>query len=132
MAPNVGALQLDEKLAVELIDVPGHPRLSRFAPGAACCAVAPLRSPLLPLRSNLLNTYAKRAKAIVFVIDSVLFNTELRDVAAQLYAILTHNDLVAVPILLCCNKQARHLTSAGQAAAAQRPARAAAGMFRIS
>ncbi|XP_056612164.1 signal recognition particle receptor subunit beta [Triplophysa dalaica] len=68
-----------------LIDVPGHESL----------------------RSQILEKYKAIARAIVFVVDSSVFQKDVRDVAEFLYSILTDNMVAknGPTLLVACNKQ---------------------------
>jgi len=57
------------------------------------------------LRSKFLDQYKYLAKGVVYVIDSVTLQKDIRDVADYLYTILADNALSSTPILLLCNKQ---------------------------
>lgn len=48
-------------------------------------------------------------RAIVFVVDSVAFQREMKDVAEFLYQLLTDNTILknAPPLLIACNKQGK-------------------------
>jgi len=73
------------KKSLSLLDLPGYDRL----------------------RQKFFDDFKSRAKGIVFVIDSLQFMTNLRDVAEFLYAILA-DDVVRgrrIPVLVACNKQ---------------------------
>uniref|UniRef100_A0A8C6WKN3 Signal recognition particle receptor subunit beta n=1 Tax=Neogobius melanostomus TaxID=47308 RepID=A0A8C6WKN3_9GOBI len=68
-----------------LIDLPGHDSL----------------------RAQYLEKFKSAARAIVFVVDSAIFQKEVRDVAEFLYVLLTDNVIFrnAPIILVACNKQ---------------------------
>lgn len=57
------------------------------------------------LRSFFLDQYKYLAKGVIFVVDSVTLQRDVRDVADYLYTILADNALSATPILILCNKQ---------------------------
>lgn len=48
-------------------------------------------------------------RAVVFVVDSVAFQREMKDVAEFLYQLLTDNTILknAPPLLIACNKQGK-------------------------
>ncbi|XP_032887319.1 signal recognition particle receptor subunit beta isoform X1 [Amblyraja radiata] len=75
----------DKAPAVTLHDLPGHESL----------------------RHQYLEKHKNDARAIVFVVDSVSFQKEVKDVAEFLYMLLTDAVLVknAPPFLIACNKQ---------------------------
>uniref|UniRef100_A0A6J0T7G6 Signal recognition particle receptor subunit beta n=1 Tax=Pogona vitticeps TaxID=103695 RepID=A0A6J0T7G6_9SAUR len=75
----------DKSTNVTLIDLPGHESL----------------------RLQLLDRFKAAARAIVFVVDSVAFQREMKDVAEFLYQILIDNIVLknAPPLLVACNKQ---------------------------
>ncbi|XP_074859860.1 signal recognition particle receptor subunit beta [Carettochelys insculpta] len=70
---------------VTLVDLPGHESL----------------------RLQLLERFKAAARAIVFVVDSVAFQREVKDVAEFLYQVLTDSTVVknAPSLLIACNKQ---------------------------
>eukprot|EP00045_Choanoeca_perplexa_P002573 m.25341 g.25341 ORF g.25341 m.25341 type:complete len:239 (+) comp11588_c0_seq1:36-752(+) len=80
---NEASYQLNDDTTIRIVDIPGHPRLAE----------------------NLLNEHAVEAQALVFIIDSAVFNKDVRQVAELLYTVLTHPSLVDIPVLLLCNKQ---------------------------
>ncbi|XP_054838787.1 signal recognition particle receptor subunit beta [Eublepharis macularius] len=75
----------DKNSSVTLIDLPGHKSL----------------------RLQFLDRFKAAARAIVFVVDSVAFQREMKDVAEFLYQILTDSVVLknAPPLLIACNKQ---------------------------
>ncbi|XP_015685441.1 signal recognition particle receptor subunit beta-like, partial [Protobothrops mucrosquamatus] len=75
----------DKNRNVTLIDLPGHESL----------------------RLQFLDRFKAAARAIVFVVDSVAFQREMKDVAEFLYQLLTDNTILknAPPLLIACNKQ---------------------------
>ncbi|XP_042316511.1 signal recognition particle receptor subunit beta [Sceloporus undulatus] len=75
----------DKNTSVTLIDLPGHESL----------------------RLQLLDRFKAAARAIVFVVDSIAFQREMKDVAEFLYQLLIDNTLMknAPPLLIACNKQ---------------------------
>ncbi|XP_001641944.2 signal recognition particle receptor subunit beta [Nematostella vectensis] len=102
MKENVGSYKLKGKKSgkqVNMVDLPGHDRI----------------------RSQFLEKYKEQARAILFVVDSVNFPREVRDVAEQMYDILSHKTLMraAVPILVVCNKQDFAMAKSARAIKAQ-------------
>ncbi|XP_061492587.1 signal recognition particle receptor subunit beta [Rhineura floridana] len=75
----------DKRTNVTLIDLPGHESL----------------------RLQFLDRFKDAARAIVFVVDSVAFQREMKDVAEFLYQLLIDNVVLknAPPLLIACNKQ---------------------------
>ncbi|XP_060098672.1 ovotransferrin-like [Heteronotia binoei] len=75
----------DKNSSVTLIDLPGHESL----------------------RHQFLDRFKAAARAIVFVVDSVAFQREMKDVAEFLYQVLTDSVVLknAPPLLIACNKQ---------------------------
>ncbi|XP_062988370.1 signal recognition particle receptor subunit beta [Elgaria multicarinata webbii] len=59
------------------------------------------------LRLQFLDRFKAAARAIVFVVDSVAFQREMKDVAEFLYQLLIDNVLLknTPPLLIACNKQ---------------------------
>ncbi|XP_041377889.1 signal recognition particle receptor subunit beta-like [Gigantopelta aegis] len=70
---------------VKIVDLPGHERL----------------------RNQSLEENKSQARAVVFVIDSLTFQKEIKDVAEFLYTVLSDNTVLSrsLPILIACNKQ---------------------------
>lgn len=68
------------------------------------------------LRGKYFDQYKNSAKAIVYVVDSVTIQKEIRDVAEYLYTILSDPVVQknSVPILILCNKQDQPLAKGGQ------------------
>ncbi|KAK2881575.1 hypothetical protein Q8A67_018843 [Cirrhinus molitorella] len=75
----------DRSSSWTLIDVPGHESL----------------------RVQIVEKYKAMARAIVFVVDSSIFQKDVRDVAEFLYSILTDNIVAnnAPTLVVACNKQ---------------------------
>eukprot|EP00040_Diaphanoeca_grandis_P039378 m.258905 g.258905 ORF g.258905 m.258905 type:complete len:245 (+) comp37246_c0_seq1:99-833(+) len=74
----------DGQAAFKLVDLPGHPRVRDGA-------LAPL---------------TKKAKGLVFVLDSARFTKEyVTDVAEYFYQVLSTAELTNCPVLVLCNKQ---------------------------
>ncbi|XP_048361133.1 signal recognition particle receptor subunit beta [Sphaerodactylus townsendi] len=75
----------DKNSSVTLIALPGHESL----------------------RLQFLDRFKAAARAIVFIVDSVAFQREMKDVAEFLYQILTDSVVLknAPPLLIACNKQ---------------------------
>lgn len=82
ISENIGEYQCG-KGSVRIVDIPGHERL----------------------RAKFFEQYKNTAKGIVFVIDSVTLQKDVRDVADYLYTILCDNLIASIPILILCNKQ---------------------------
>ncbi|KYO36086.1 signal recognition particle receptor subunit beta isoform X1 [Alligator mississippiensis] len=75
----------DKGTSMTLIDLPGHESL----------------------RLQFLEKFKAAARAIVFVVDSVMFQREVKDVAEFLYQVLVDGMVLknAPPLLIACNKQ---------------------------
>ncbi|XP_039620090.1 signal recognition particle receptor subunit beta isoform X1 [Polypterus senegalus] len=75
----------DKNSTLTLIDIPGHESL----------------------RLQFLEKFKSAARAIIFVVDSAIFQKELRDVAELLYIVLT-DDIIeknGIALAVACNKQ---------------------------
>lgn len=68
---------------LRVVDIPGHERL----------------------RGKFFDQYKNLAKAIVYVIDSVTVQKDVRDVADFLYSILADKATANLPVIILCNKQ---------------------------
>ncbi|KAH8301120.1 hypothetical protein KR018_002613 [Drosophila ironensis] len=69
--------------SARVVDVPGHYRV----------------------RDKCFDLYKNRAKGIVFVVDSVTVQKDIRDVADSLYTILADSATQPCSVLVLCNKQ---------------------------
>ncbi|XP_023244488.1 signal recognition particle receptor subunit beta-like [Centruroides sculpturatus] len=85
MKENSAIIDLKSKKSLRLIDLPGNDRL----------------------RMKLLDDFKHLARGVIFVIDSLNFSREIRDVAELLYTVLSDNIINQnrVPFLILCNKQ---------------------------
>lgn len=84
MTFNEGVVNTGKRV-LPIVDVPGHERL----------------------RARLWSHNVERARAIIFVVDSLLFLSNIRDVADFLYTVLS-DPIVnkrKLPVLVACNKQ---------------------------
>nr|QBH73249.1 putative ARL3 [Orthoderella ornata] len=81
---NAGDLHL-KKGTVKVVDIPGHERL----------------------RGKFFDNYKQTARGIIYVIDSVTFQKDIRDVAEYLYIILSDDVINSnrPSVLILCNKQ---------------------------
>ncbi|XP_055609295.1 signal recognition particle receptor subunit beta [Uranotaenia lowii] len=79
---NVGHLAT-AKGEIRLVDIPGHERL----------------------RGKFFDQYKSLAKAVVYVVDSVTVQKDIRDVADFLYTILADKAISSLPVVILCNKQ---------------------------
>ncbi|KAI0220128.1 Signal recognition particle receptor subunit beta [Lamellibrachia satsuma] len=77
---------------LQLVDLPGHERLL----------------------SQMLDQYKATARAVIFVVDSLTFQKDVKDVAELLYTVLTDNVLLRTMLLIACNKQDMTLSKGGQ------------------
>lgn len=68
---------------LRLVDVPGNERL----------------------RGKFFDQYKKLAKAVVYLVDSVTVQKDIRDVADFLYTILADKAIANLPVVILCNKQ---------------------------
>ncbi|GAB0086144.1 Signal recognition particle receptor subunit beta [Sergentomyia squamirostris] len=68
---------------VKIVDIPGHERL----------------------RGKFFDDFKYQARGIVFVLDSVSLQKNIRDVADYLYTILLEPAISGLPFLILCNKQ---------------------------
>ncbi|XP_078032593.1 signal recognition particle receptor beta [Augochlora pura] len=68
---------------LKLVDIPGHERL----------------------RYKFFHNFKSSAKGVVYVIDSVTFQKDIRDVAEYLYNILSEPSMQNKSVLILCNKQ---------------------------
>jgi len=68
------------------------------------------------LRNKFFNQYKNSAKAIIYTIDSVTIQKEIRDVAEYLYTILADPVVQknSPPILILCNKQDQPIAKGSQ------------------
>ncbi|XP_037939344.1 signal recognition particle receptor subunit beta [Teleopsis dalmanni] len=71
------------RMSGRLVDIPGHYRV----------------------RDKYFDQYKRTAKGIIFVVDAVTAQKEIRDVADALYTILCDGATVSCPFLVLCNKQ---------------------------
>jgi len=93
IAENLGNYKSKETgKTVRVVDIPGHERL----------------------RARFFDQYKNFAKGIIFVIDSVTIQKDIRDVADFLYTILADNSVSSTPILILCNKQDATLAKGSQ------------------
>lgn len=79
---------------LRVIDIPGHERL----------------------RMKYFDQHKGNAKGLVFLVDAVTFQKEIRDVAEYLYSILSDKVIVknTPSLLILCNKQDQHLAKGSQ------------------
>ncbi|KAJ8721984.1 hypothetical protein PYW08_004386 [Mythimna loreyi] len=68
------------------------------------------------LRNRYFDQYKNSAKGIVYVIDSVTIQKEIRDVAEYLYTVLSDPVVQSynIPLLILCNKQDQDLAKGSQ------------------
>ncbi|XP_012223174.1 signal recognition particle receptor subunit beta [Linepithema humile] len=80
---NIGDIAINNS-SLRIVDIPGDERL----------------------RNKYFDKYKSFAKGLVYVIDSVPIQTQIKDVAEYLYNLLSDPDIQRnVPILILCNKQ---------------------------
>lgn len=82
---NTTSYEVPKKASLNLIDLPGNDRT----------------------RAKFVDQFKHLARALVFVVDSVNFTREVRDVAEFLYGLLCDNVIThhSPPFLVVCNKQ---------------------------
>lgn len=85
MNHNRFSLPVENKAAVELVDVPGSDRV----------------------RGQVIDEFSGSARAVVFVVDSNTVSKQVRDVAEFLHFLLTNKNINSnsPPLLIVCNKQ---------------------------
>ncbi|XP_076679369.1 signal recognition particle receptor beta [Andrena cerasifolii] len=69
--------------SLKIVDIPGHERL----------------------RYKFFDQFKLSSKGVVYVIDSVTFQKDIRDVAEFLYTLLSDRAIQRKPVLILCNKQ---------------------------
>lgn len=80
---NAGSITVNNS-SLRIVDIPGDERL----------------------RGKYFDKYKSSVKGLVYVIDSVTIQKEIRDVAEYLYNLLSDSDIQKnVPVLILCNKQ---------------------------
>ncbi|XP_003703176.1 signal recognition particle receptor beta [Megachile rotundata] len=79
---NVGDILVNNRF-LKIVDIPGHERL----------------------RYKYFDQFKLSAKGLVYVIDSVTFQKDIRDVAEFLYNLLSDPVIQKKPVLILCNKQ---------------------------
>ncbi|XP_076765944.1 signal recognition particle receptor beta [Xylocopa sonorina] len=79
---NTGDITINNRL-LKIVDIPGHERL----------------------RYNFFDQFKLSAKGLVYVIDSVTFQKDIRDVAEYLYNLLSDSAIQKKSVLILCNKQ---------------------------
>ncbi|XP_032672684.1 signal recognition particle receptor subunit beta [Odontomachus brunneus] len=80
---NIGDITINDN-SLRIVDIPGDERL----------------------RSKYFDKYKSSAKGLVYVIDSVTIQKEIRDVAEYLYNLLSDPCIQKnIPVLILCNKQ---------------------------
>ncbi|XP_011300886.1 signal recognition particle receptor subunit beta [Fopius arisanus] len=80
---NIGDIEIKEN-ALRIVDIPGHERL----------------------RYKFFDKYKSSVRGLIYVIDSVTFQKDIRDVAEFFYTLLCDSAVrKSLPILVLCNKQ---------------------------
>nr|XP_014087185.1 signal recognition particle receptor subunit beta [Bactrocera oleae] len=79
---NVGEYR-SGRMSGRLVDIPGHYRV----------------------RDKCFDQYKRTAKGLIFVVDSVTVQKDVRDVADALYSVLADPATQSCPFLVLCNKQ---------------------------
>lgn len=82
ISENIGEYHCG-KGTVRVIDIPGNERL----------------------RAKFFGKYKNSAKGIVYVVDSVTLQKDIKDAADYLYTLLSDNIISKCPVLILCNKQ---------------------------
>ncbi|GIY10752.1 signal recognition particle receptor subunit beta [Caerostris darwini] len=92
MKENISMYRIDKKRTVTLVDIPGNERL----------------------RDKYIEQFLAFSRGIIFVVDSLNFQKEIRDVAGFLFMLLQEPivHMNRVPFLIACNKQ-DHAVSKG-------------------
>ncbi|XP_035215101.1 signal recognition particle receptor subunit beta-like [Stegodyphus dumicola] len=85
MKENIAVLNVPKKKPITVVDVPGNERL----------------------RFKYIEEFMPSARGIIFVIDSLTFQKEIRDVAGFLFTLLQEPFVhhYRIPFLIACNKQ---------------------------
>lgn len=85
MTHNKMTFPVENKVSLELVDVPGHERV----------------------RGQILDTFSASTRALVFMVDSNTVSKQIRDVAECLHSILAQKIISknSPPLLILCNKQ---------------------------
>ncbi|XP_034950989.1 signal recognition particle receptor subunit beta [Chelonus insularis] len=90
---NVGDITIKDQ-NLQIIDIPGHERL----------------------RNKFFDKYKSSARGLIFVIDSVTVQKDIRDVAEYLYTLLSDSSIESkLPILILCNKQDQTMAKTSKA-----------------
>ncbi|CAH2234523.1 jg1663 [Pararge aegeria aegeria] len=94
MKENIEDFVTSNNKTLRIVDLPGQERL----------------------RNKFFDQYKHSAKAIVYVVDSVTIQKEIRDVAEYLYTILVDPVILSncPPLLILCNKQDLPMAKGGQ------------------
>ncbi|XP_053598018.1 signal recognition particle receptor subunit beta [Microplitis demolitor] len=79
---NIGDIDINDK-SLQVVDIPGHERL----------------------RYKFIDKYKTQAIGLIYVIDSVSIQKDIRDVTEFLYNILSDSKIQKIPVLILCNKQ---------------------------
>lgn len=91
ISENVGTYQ-SGRLSAPLIDIPGHERV----------------------RDKFFDQYKNTAKGVIFVVDSVTIQKDVRDVADYLYTLLSDAAIGPCSVLILCNKQDEEMAKSAQ------------------
>ncbi|XP_055843241.1 signal recognition particle receptor subunit beta [Episyrphus balteatus] len=91
IAENVGTYQAG-RLSAPLVDIPGHERV----------------------RDKFFDQYKNTTKGVIFLVDSVTIQKDVRDVADFLYTILSDPAISPCSILILCNKQDEEMAKSAQ------------------
>ena len=89
MNHNRFSLPVENKAAVELVDVPGSDRVR----GQVIISIHAIWVVLVVKCSQVIDQFSGSARAVVFVVDSNTVSKQVRDVAEYLHFLLTNKNI---------------------------------------